>query len=234
VSDATEDRTVPESDGWTQPGTAGSEQAATGQAATASASAEPAATQHAEAAPAAQAPAAYDPAASVPVTPPFTQQERVGRGLALALLVIPAGIVVWTIVWNLGFVASIVSWGVAAGAIFLYRLGSKARVTPAAYWGLIAIVAVTVVLSFLAGIFTDIVKVVGVPLGEALTRADFWRLYADNIFNNPDMWGAYATQILMAVAFAALGCFTTFRRLSREARAQAHTDQPFPRRPRLR
>lgn len=158
-------------------------------------------------------------ATSIPVAPHFTQQERVGRGLALALLVIPAGIVVWTIIWNLGFVASIVSWGVVAGAVFLYRVGSKARVTRGAYWGLIAIVAVTVVLSLLAGIFTDIVKVVGIPLGDALTRADFWHVYADNIFSNGDMWGAYMPQVLMAVAFAALGCFMTFRRLSREARA---------------
>ncbi|MGO4534406.1 hypothetical protein [Leifsonia sp. 2MCAF36] len=152
-------------------------------------------------------------------TRPFSQPERVGRGLALALVIIPAGVIAWTILWNVGFIASIVSWGVAVGAVWLYRVGSRARVTRGAFWGIVAIVAVTVVLSFLAGIFTDIVGVASIPFGEALTSPDFWQVYADNVFGNADMWQAYLPQVLFALLFAVLGCFMTFRRLSRESRA---------------
>jgi hypothetical protein len=156
----------------------------------------------------------------VPVgPPPFTQAERVARGIALALLIIPAGVIVWTVLWNVGFIASIVSWGVALGTVWLYRLGSKARVTRGAFWGIIAIVAVTVVLSLLAGIFTDLVSTLKIPLGDALTDPRVWRLFFDNVLTNGDMWQAYLPTVLLALLFAVLGCFTTLRRVSRESRA---------------
>lgn len=151
--------------------------------------------------------------------PPFSQGERVGRGLALALLIIPAGVVVWTVLWNIGFIASIVSWGVAVGAVWLYRVGSKARVTRGAFWGIIAIVVVTVVLSLLAGMFTDLASAISVPLQEAITDPNVWGVFADNLLNNGDMWQAYLPQVLIALVFAFLGCFTTLRRASRESRA---------------
>ncbi|ANF31297.1 hypothetical protein A0130_06105 [Leifsonia xyli] len=158
------------------------------------------------------------PGQQLPDAQPFTEPERVARGLALALLVIPAGVIVWTILWSIGFIASIVSWGVAVGAVWLYRRGSKARVTRGAFWGIIAIVVVTVVLSLLAGIFTDVVAAVGIPFTEALTNSKFWDVYFDNVFNNGDMWQAYLPQVLLALLFAALGCFMTLRRLARESR----------------
>ncbi|MEY9952861.1 hypothetical protein [Leifsonia sp. EB34] len=155
----------------------------------------------------------------VAVPGPFTQSERVGRGLALALLIIPAGVIVWTVLWNIGFIASIVTWGVAVGAVWLYRAGSKARVTRGAFWGIIAIVAVTVVLSLLAGIFIDLVDALKVPLGDALTDDRVWGLFGDNLFTNGDMWQSYLPSVLLALLFAVLGCFTTLRRASRESRA---------------
>lgn len=154
-----------------------------------------------------------------PEPEPFTQSEHVSRGLALALLIIPAGVIVWTVLWNIGFIASIVTWGVAIGAVWLYRAGSKARVTRGAFWGIIAIVAVTVVLSLLAGIYSDLVAALKIPLGDALTDDRVWGLFADNLFTNGDMWQSYLPSILLALLFAVLGCFTTLRRASRESRA---------------
>ncbi|MFE4467214.1 hypothetical protein ACFRFH_00240 [Leifsonia sp. NPDC056824] len=154
-----------------------------------------------------------------PAPQPFTQSERVGRGIALALLIIPAGVVAWTVLWNIGFIASIVTWGVAIGAVWLYRFGSKARVTRGAFWGIIAIVAVTVVLSLLAGIFVDLVAALKIPLGDALADDRVWRLFWDNLFTNGDMWQSYLPSVLLALLFAVLGCFTTLRRASRESRA---------------
>jgi hypothetical protein len=157
-----------------------------------------------------------------PVAPPYagplSQPERVGRGLALALVVIPAGVAVWTILWNIGFVSSIVSFGVAIAAVWLYRTGSRARVTRTAFWGIVAIIVVTIILSFLAGIFTDLVRDVRIPFGQALTDARFWRLFSDNVFHNADLWKSYLPQVLFALLFAALGCFRTLRRISRESR----------------
>lgn len=214
MTDATDDRTQPRY-GELAPGEAAQEPAQ-----------EPTAAVPAEASVAmpttdADAPsaAAYPSAESLAPGGPLTQQERVGRGLALALVIIPAGVIAWTILWNIGFIASIVSWGVAAGAVWLYRAGSKARVTRGAFWGLVAIVVVTVVLSLLAGIFTDLVSAVGIPLTQALTDPDFWGLFADNIFNNGELWQAYLPQVVLALAFAFLGCFWTMRRLARESRA---------------
>ncbi|MBO1738928.1 hypothetical protein [Leifsonia sp. TF02-11] len=162
------------------------------------------------------------PAAAMPGTAtmaPYSEGERVGRGIALALLVIPVGVVVWTLLWQIGFIASIVSWGVAIAAIWLYRRGSKARVTPAAAGGIIAIVVVTVVLSLLAGMFTDLVSAIQVPLQDAITDPKVWGLFVDNLLSNGEMWQAYLPQVLIALVFAFLGCFTTLRRVSRESRA---------------
>ena len=162
---------------------------------------------------------AYTPLDPYTAPQPFTQAERVGRGIALALLIIPAGVIVWTVLWNIGFIASIVTWGVAIGAVWLYRVGSKARVTRGAFWGIIAIVAVTIVLSLLAGIFADLVAVLKIPLGDALTDGRVWSLFWDNLFTNGDMWQSYLPSVLLALLFAVLGCFTTLRRASRESRA---------------
>lgn len=219
MTDATDDRTQPRY-GELAPGEAAQEAAAAVPAEAPAAEA-PAADAGADAPAGADAlPAAdYPSAESLAPGGPLTQQERVGRGLALALVIIPAGVIAWTILWNIGFIASIVSWGVAAGAVWLYRAGSKARVTRGAFWGLVAIVVVTVVLSLLAGIFTDLVSAVGIPLTQALTDPQFWGLFADNIFNNGELWQAYLPQVVLALAFAFLGCFWTMRRLARESRA---------------
>ncbi len=138
----------------------------------------------------------------------------------LSLAVIPVGVIIWVALWNAGFIASIVSFGVALGAVWLYRLGSRgARVTRGAFWALIAVVVVTVALSFLAGIYSDLVAVAAVTWNQALTSPAFWATFWDNIFNNAHLWEVYAPQLGLAVLFAALGCFGTIRRLARESRA---------------
>ncbi|MDR6613791.1 hypothetical protein [Leifsonia sp. 1010] len=215
MTDATDDRTQPRYGELAPAEPAAGEPTAAVPAEAPAADSETDAPADAAAASAAE----YPSAESLAPGGPLTQQERVGRGLALALVIIPAGVIAWTILWNIGFIASIVSWGVAAGAVWLYRAGSKARVTRGAFWGLVAIVVVTVVLSLLAGIFTDLVSAVGIPLTQALTDADFWALFADNIFNNGELWQAYLPQVVLALAFAFLGCFWTMRRLARESRA---------------
>ncbi|MEO7016604.1 MAG: hypothetical protein ABI130_05820 [Leifsonia sp.] len=47
------------------------------------------------------------------------------RGIALSLLVMPVGVVLWVLIWNVGFIASIVSYGVAFAEVWLYRSGRR-------------------------------------------------------------------------------------------------------------
>ncbi|HLU28530.1 MAG TPA: hypothetical protein VKZ65_08835, partial [Glycomyces sp.] len=51
------------------------------------------------------------------------------RGVLFALAIIPVGIILWGIVWSLGFISAIVGFAVAIGAMFLYKLGTGGRIT---------------------------------------------------------------------------------------------------------
>jgi len=46
-------------------------------------------------------------------TTPSLPSENVPRGTLLTLLIIPAGILAWVLLWQFGLVASIVAFGVA-------------------------------------------------------------------------------------------------------------------------
>jgi hypothetical protein len=162
------------------------------------------------------APAAVAGAVGAPLSPPPT--ESVVRGLMLALLVIPVGATAWVLLWNFGFVASIVSFGIAWGAVRLYRVGSGGAVTRGAFWGIIVIIVVALAVSMLAAIANDLISATGLGMTAALTSDGFWTLYWHNIFGNGRMWAAYLPSILMMILFGALGCFNTIRRLARESR----------------
>jgi len=159
------------------------------------------------------------PNSRIPIGPPRT--ENVVRGLLLALVVIPVGAAAWVLLWNFGFIASIVSFGIAWAAVRLYRVGSGAPITRGAFWGIIGIIIVALVVSFLAAIASDLITATGLSWSTALTSDRFWSVYWDNIFANPKLWSAYLPNILMMILFGALGCFGTIRRLSRESRARA-------------
>lgn len=157
------------------------------------------------------------PAGSLP--PGAVPPEHVVRGLLLSLLVIPVGATLWVLLWNLGFIASIVAFAIAWGATWLYRRGSGGRITRASFWALLGVVVVAVAVCFLATLASDLVPEIGLPVLTALTTADFWAVYWDNVFNNPQLWASYAPDLLMSVLFAGIGCFGTFRALAREARS---------------
>ncbi|KRE96187.1 hypothetical protein ASG76_03880 [Nocardioides sp. Soil774] len=62
--------------------------------------------------------------ATAPAEPVATPHERVAPGLAAAVGAIVAGAVITLVVWNFGFIASVTSFVMAAGAVFLYRLAA--------------------------------------------------------------------------------------------------------------
>ncbi|WP_127474612.1 hypothetical protein [Microbacterium sulfonylureivorans] len=145
--------------------------------------------------------------------------ERVGRGILLSLLLIPAGVIAWTVIWQLGFMSAIVAFGVAVGGAWLYRRGSGGRIGPVGIVSTIVVTMVTLVLSFLAGLVTDLATFLEIDIWTAITSPEFWDLYFLNIFDSPELWSELTGDILFALLFAALGTFSVFWNLAKAAKA---------------
>jgi hypothetical protein len=134
------------------------------------------------------------------VLPP---ENRV-RGTLLALLIIPAGILVWVVVWAIGFIAGIVGIGVALGALALYRWGSRGRISVPGAVAVSVITLVTLVLAFFAGIVSDDLRY----FGRALANGTLF----ESIGAAMSRYGGDLTiNVLLLVVFAAIGVFTIFR-----------------------
>jgi hypothetical protein len=161
------------------------------------------------------------PAESAIPAPPLPPENLV-RGLLLSLLAIPAGILVFVLIWNLGFIASIVGFGVAFAAFFLYRLGSGGRVSMRGAIVVAAVTVVTLVLAFIAAeVFTvagEIAKVNDVSVPEVLASPELFG-FVVNVLTAPEVAGALAGDAVMTLLFGALGCFTILRGAFREAKA---------------
>jgi asparagine N-glycosylation enzyme membrane subunit Stt3 len=140
------------------------------------------------------------------------------RGLLLALLAVPVGVALWLILWQWGFIASIVFFAVAYLAVRLYRIGARRTlVVPAAVWGIVAIIVATLVLSLLAEIWAELLRASGFGLGDALTSARFWAAYG-RLISTPSVWTDELPTIVLSLVFAALGSYRTILRLVREAK----------------
>jgi hypothetical protein len=137
-------------------------------------------------------------------------RERVGLGLLAALVAVFIGVVLTVVVWRAGYIASITSLVIAAGAIWVYSLvaGSAPRrgLIP-----LILLVVVGVVASFFAVIGSDLVAAydqLGVD-GTGVSRTQF---VINNIFD-AELLRRYSHDMGLFALFAVLGVFGTLRRL---------------------
>src|SRR3954449_10410222 len=106
--------------------------------------------------------------------------ENLQRGVIFALIALPAGVIVWDILWGFGFIASIVAFGVAYLAVRLYRFGSGGRVSRN---GAIAVAIITIGTLIIAVISGFAVKIVGLyaeqfgtSVPEALVAPRFWNI----------------------------------------------------------
>lgn len=145
--------------------------------------------------------------------------ENAMRGLLYSLAVVPVGVLAWVLLWQLGFITSLVAYLVVMAVAFLYRKGSGGRVGTAGFGVIVVITLLTLVIGFFGGIAADVAKFLSMPLLQALGNPDFWDTYFLNLFDNPQMWSGYGMSILFALVFAALGTFRVFRSMSREVRA---------------
>jgi len=145
--------------------------------------------------------------------------ENLQRGVIFALIALPAGVIVWYILWGFGFIASIVAFGVAYLAVRLYRFGSGGRVSRN---GAIAVAIITIGTLIIAVISGFAVKIVGLyaeqfgtSVPEALVAPRFWNI----VFAAMTSPAALPT-LLFAVLFGALGCFGTLRAAFLQTRTQ--------------
>jgi hypothetical protein len=172
-----------------------------------------------------------------PIQPsPVTPLENIQRGTVFALAIIPAGIIVWDVLWSIGFIASIVAFGVAAGAVWLYRRGSGGVVSRQGAVRIVVITILTLVLAFFGGMVTDALvgysQAIGTNWVEAITSQRFWTVFW-NVVGDGAYFSSIALPLLLAVLFAFLGCFRVLRNALKSTNAQAQADaaagyQPSP------
>jgi hypothetical protein len=145
--------------------------------------------------------------------------ENVIRGTLFTLVAVPAGIVLWVVIWSFGFVSALVAFAIAVAATWLYRKGSGGRVSKKGAMLISGVVLVTLLLSFYFGLVTDYVRAV----------SDQTALTWIQVFTHPLFWSSFNEEfgpmlndnipnLLMALAFGVLGAFTTLRRVFASAK----------------
>lgn len=147
----------------------------------------------------------------LPVQPQARPAEMVSRGLIFSLGAIPVGMAVAVVIWKMGFIASISSFLIAAGAVFLYTKGAG---TPPrqGLLPLLVVVVLGVAASFFAIVAADLITFFGTPEGQALGYPSEATFVRENLFNGA-LLKSYGSDLGMFVLFAALGVFGTIRRL---------------------
>lgn len=146
-------------------------------------------------------------------------RERVALGLAAALVALLLGAGLTLAVWNWGFVASITSFAMAAGAMFFYGFAAGAPprrgVVP-----LVLLVVASVVATFFLLVGWDAAQAydelsAGVPADQiSMSKSEFVR---ESIFDG-EVLGAYAKDMAFFFGFAILGMWTTLKNVLGGAR----------------
>lgn len=154
--------------------------------------------------------------APAPAPAPAQPAELVSRGFLFSLLAIPAGIAVSLVLWQWGFISAIAAFGVVWAALALYRSGSGGIVSRTGFWVVVSVTVVTLVLSFLAGMAWDMATFLELDVPTAFVSSEFWALFQFNLADNPDLWAAYAPDMLISLGLAALGTFSVFRGLAKQ------------------
>jgi len=148
----------------------------------------------------------YEPAS------PATPVEDVNRGTVVALAAIPVGVIVWTVVWTLGAILSIITYGVAFLAMFLYKLGSGGTISRAGAIRVTIVTIVTVVLSIITGLISDVAVGIGRVTGDgpiaALSNPNFGEVFSSYVTSGD---AGLLFSLGIALLFGVLGCFGVLR-----------------------
>ncbi|NTW42433.1 MAG: hypothetical protein HGA44_21590 [Cellulomonadaceae bacterium] len=137
--------------------------------------------------------------------------ENLRRGALFALATIPVGVLVWVVLWSLGFIASLVAAMVAFLAMWLYVRGAG-RLSRAGAVVVVVITVTTLMLAFFGGIVLDFAVALGEGSGlgtwGAFVHERFWPTLWAVL---PDALPEYLPDFAWAVGFGALGSFATLR-----------------------
>jgi len=150
-------------------------------------------------------------------SPSSLPSENFQRGVIFALVAVPAGVIAWDIIWSVGFIASIVGFGVAWFAVRLYRFGSGGRISRNGAIAVTVITVVTLLLAFISGYVIDMVvqftQATGGSIPEGLVDSRVWSFAFQNMVS-----GQAIVSLLLAALFGVLGCFSILRGAFRQAR----------------
>jgi hypothetical protein len=147
-------------------------------------------------------------AAAAPVVLP--PENRI-RGLLLSLIAVPVGVVLFVIIWNLGYVASIVGFVIAFGAFFLYKKGSGGRISIPGALIVAAVTLGTLAIAFIIAETSDLASV-------GVTWAEASRI--------PGFAGALLADVGMTALFGLIGSGAVVFTAIKESRAQAAAAAP--------
>jgi hypothetical protein len=141
------------------------------------------------------------------------QPENVIGGGLLALLAIPVGVIALTLLWSIGFIASIVGFLVAFSAVWLYRRGSGGVISRVGAWTITAIVVASLAFGLWVAIVVDFAQGLGHLSNIGL--ADFWPQFNRDF---PDVVNSNVLSIVLVFVFGALGSFRILGRAFATAR----------------
>lgn len=178
--------------------------------------------------PSATTPAYATPPAAV-VTPAVPlPPENILRGFLFSLLALPAGVIVFTLIFSAGFIASIVGFGVAIAAYFLYKLGSGGRVSVRGALVVAAVTVGTLIIAFFVGEISSVAVALAQLQGrnwvEVISTPGFPAI-AMGILTDPANMGNFLKDFALTMVFGIVGCFALLRGAFKEAKAG---DAPVP------
>ena len=130
--------------------------------------------------------------------------ERVGRGLALALIAVPAGALVTGGLWSFGLVSCV--GGLVAGvlAVSLYARGSAGRIRKGVPL-VVAVLLLALAVSFFTGVTIDLwTSYRRLDAESASIFGSRWTFVADNLFY-PVLLERYPRTVTLLVVLGALG-----------------------------
>jgi len=156
------------------------------------------------------------------------QKINYKRGALFALGGPLVGIIAWVIVWQVGFIASIVAFLMAWLTIKLFRLGAGGIDRKSLNIVLPYIVA-GLLLAILASMADDAAHFVMKQNELAgfsdfwfvITKPDFWDFWFYNLTHNSLVWKDFIGSILASLALAALGTYSTIKSLFITENAQS-------------
>jgi hypothetical protein len=151
-------------------------------------------------------------------TQPQPQPENVIGGGLFALLAIPVGVIALTLLWSIGFIASIVGFLVAFSAVWLYRRGSGGVISRVGAWLITAIVVFTLAFGLWVAMVVDYAH--GLGHLSNIGQGDFWAQFNADFSDNVN---ASILSIILVFVFGALGAFRILGRAFATAR---QTDAP--------